>query len=390
MITRILIILVLILLLPAWVVDFRFFRGKGLAWKRLCVWLPGLLLIAALAATSFNESYSAAADQWKGMLMAATLLVAVPGMVYALLLLPMLFLRKKGRMTLWEKAVLAFTLAIAGLMLYGFTMGWRRSEVKHVTITMQNLPTAFDGYRIVQISDLHVGTLHGHPEVFESLVGQVNTLKPDIVCFTGDLVNYNPAELEEFQEIFSGLRAPDGVLSIMGNHDYMCYFRWPSAQDSLQAIARLQDMQRAMGWRLLLNESHVVRRGTNGDSLVFVGLENDGPPRFPAEADMPRAMRGIGHDACRVLLQHDPSYWHREALRQDVPPQLQLSGHTHAMQLSLFGWSPASWMYDEWGGTYTSPDKKSTLYVNHGYGSVMMPFRLGAWPEVTVIELKRN
>lgn len=104
MITRILIILVLILLLPAWVVDFRFFRGKGLAWKRLCVWLPGLLLIAALAATSFNESYSAAADQWKGMLMAATLLVAVPGMVYALLLLPMLFLRKKGRMTLWEKA----------------------------------------------------------------------------------------------------------------------------------------------------------------------------------------------------------------------------------------------------------------------------------------------
>lgn len=395
MIARILPILAVLLLLPAWAVDRRFLRPRIRRWLRILLWVPNVLLLAGLGFLAWNEAYTAAADLWKARLLAATLTLCVPEALFALFLVPSLVRRRRGRVSILERLGQVFACVVGFAMFYACVFGWRQSEVVQQEFTLHDLPASYDGYRIVQLSDLHVGTLHSHPAVLEQLVRDVNALEPDIVCFTGDLVNYRPDELEEFSHILSGFKARDGVLSIMGNHDYLCYFRWPSPLDSVRAIAQLQDAERAMGWRLLLNENYVVRRGEAQDSLVFVGLENDGPPRFPAEADYGRAMQGISDSACRIVLQHDPTYWRREMLKKPRPAALQLSGHTHAMQLRLFGWSPSSWFYPEWGGIYTDgvPDKgsgtpPSTLYVNQGFGSVLMPFRFGAWPEITLITLR--
>ncbi|MBR1593651.1 MAG: metallophosphoesterase [Alloprevotella sp.] len=389
MVTRILPILTLLLLLPVWAIDARFFRPSRRRALRILLWLPSVVLLAGLCFMAWNEAYTAAADLWKARLLAATLTLAVPEAVFALFLVPALVRRRRRRVSILERIGQVLACIVGFGMFYASVFGWRQSEVVEREITLRDLPASFDGYRIVQLSDLHVGTLHGHPAVLETLVRDVNALRPDIVCFTGDLVNYRPDEQDEFRDILSGFKARDGVLSIMGNHDYLCYFRWPSPLDSVRAIAQVQDAERQMGWRLLLNESHVVRRGAGQDSLVFVGLENDGPPRFPAEADYPRAMQGISDSACRIVLQHDPTYWRREVLKEPRPASLQLSGHTHGMQLRIFGWSPSSWIYSEWGGLFENRDAvPAKLYVNQGFGSVMIPFRLGAWPEITLITLR--
>ena len=376
MIARILPLLALLLLLPAWAVDRRELRPRRVRGRvRWCLWLPVLVLLALLSATAFRESYTPQADLWKGRLLTLTLLSGVPLTVYALLL------------PLRRRAVrLVAALGVLLVLLYGFTLGWRRLEVRRIDVACATLPPAFDGYRIVHLSDLHLGTLRGHAGVVARLVDSVNAQHPDLIALTGDLVNYHPEEFLEFVPQLRRLRARDGIVSVMGNHDYMGYHRWPGTADSLAAVRRLQDTQRTMGWHLLLNDNHLVRRGA--DSIAVIGLENDGPPRFPALADLTKARHGLAPGCFEVCLQHDPSYWRR----MSPPAPLMLAGHTHGMQLRLLGWSPAAWFYPEWGGLYERSASPSAvparLYVSQGFGSVLLPFRLGAWPELTVITLR--
>ncbi|MDE7159297.1 MAG: metallophosphoesterase [Muribaculaceae bacterium] len=266
---------------------------------------------------------------------------------------------------------------------YGSVFGWRRLTVDRITINSPKIPVAFDDYKIVQLSDFHIGTYALSPGAVRKIVDRVNSLDPDLIVFTGDLVNSDPAEVEEFVGELSRLKARDGVLSVLGNHDYCLYREYKAPDNPVKACARLRDKERKMGWRLLLNESAVITRGS--DTLAIIGVENAGSRNFPDRSDLKGAMEGVDSVAFKILLSHDPSHWEREVV-PDTDIDLTLSGHTHAMQLKIGGWSPSKWIYPEWGGLYDDGAQK--LYVSTGVGE-NIPFRLGAWPQIVLLTLNR-
>lgn len=282
--------------------------------------------------------------------------------------------------------LLGLTLGGVGLyiILYGALFGWRRIEVKELTFAHPDVPAAFDGYRVVHISDLHAGIIAPYPEVVREVVEKVNAQSPDLIAFTGDLVGNDATELDGLEEILSNLKAPDGVFSVLGNHDYGPYRQWPSKQAQAENLADLKRRETAMGWHLLLNGNRILHRGT--DSIAVVGVENDGKPPFPALGDLPKATQGTG-EMFKLLLSHDPSHWRRRVL-PETDIQLMLAGHTHAMQFRLGNFSPSAWIYPEWGGLYT--EGRQSLHVNTGLGCAMIPYRFGAWPEISVITLHRK
>lgn len=386
MLFRILIPLLILLSLPIWSVDRLTLRGRLKGWRRIAFYLPNTAIIIAVVITGLTESYSASADRWKALLLTITFCICIPQTVTALLTLLYLPLRRwSAKVANWGGIVaLTAGLATLCLLVYGFTMGFRQIVVDRFDFHSPDIPERFDNYRIVQVSDLHLGTLHGRESVVRSIVDSINSLNADLVVFTGDLVNYHSEEAAEFLPLLKQIKGKDGVISIMGNHDYAQYYRWPTSADSLADIRKLQSIERAAGWNLLLNANVIVRR--QGDSIAVVGVENQGKPPFPALADLPKAQRGLSEGCFRVLLSHDPTHWHSGVLREtDIP--LMLSGHTHGMQFKIGAFSPASWFYPEWGGPYRSGSQ--TLYVSLGVGEVMLPFRLGAWPEINLITLKR-
>ena len=278
-------------------------------------------------------------------------------------------------------AGLAAAVIMCGCAVYGLTRGIRRLEVREVTAAFPNLPQAFDGYRIVHISDLHVGTYGNDNSFLERLVERANSLQADIILFTGDLINVSPAETEPHSVVLSQLKARDGVWSVTGNHDYCEYARYDRPDGAEIASARLIELEKQAGWHLLLNEHTVIRRG--GDSIAIAGVENISLPPFPTRGDLAKATEGIAEGMFTVLLTHDPSHWRREVLPA-AAADLTLSGHTHAMQFEIFGFSPSVWTYPEWGGLYREGSR--ALYVSKGAGGTA-PFRFGAWPEITVLTL---
>lgn len=320
----------------------------------------------------------------------------------------------------WTGIVLSAALAV--IFIVGFTWGWKQISVTKVRYAHTNVPSSFDGYKIVQLTDFHIGTLSGHPEVVQNIVDSVNTLQPDLIVFTGDLVSMSSDEETEFHEILRGFKAKDGIVSIMGNHDYMMYAhghrgteggKLQTTKAQVEDIQRLQNAERDLGWHLLLNDNYIIHRGADtsvsaqgersgqGDSIAIVGVENDGDGKhFPQYGDLAKAQRGIADGTFKILLSHDPSHWRRSVIPDtDIP--LQLSGHTHAMQFMLFGWSPSSWAYPEWRGVYTyDPEPttgasrraklRRTLIVSSGIGEVGVAFRFGAWPEIVEITLHKE
>lgn len=379
MILRIAILLVVLLVLPALYIDRHFVRRPA---QRLLLWLPNALLALATLWFVFFEGFGDDEVVFKGLYLVVLLAVTVPEALFALVSLA-------GRLSRRRQVRRAFNIAgatVGGatclLIVYGYAFGAYQITVREATYASADVPPAFDGYRIVQLSDLHTGTFATRPSTVGELVAAVNALQPDLIVFTGDLVNYHAEELAPFQHTLAGLRAADGVVSILGNHDYMSYYDWPDEAARQANVDQLVQRQRAMGWHLLLNENLVVRRGA--DSIAVIGVENDGNPPFPQRGDLPRAQRGVEKAAFKLLLSHDPTHWRRSVLpTTDI--DLTLSGHTHGMQLMIGHFSPASWFYPEWGGFYYEGPR--ALYVSLGAGEVLMPFRLGAWPEINVITL---
>ena len=245
------------------------------------------------------------------------------------------------------------------------------------------MPEAFDGYRILQLSDIHSGSWKGNGEAIRRAVEICNQQKADVIVFTGDLVNSRASELPEFMPLLSDLKADDGVFSIVGNHDYGTYVHWNSDAEREANFQKLIAEEKQMGWDVLLNEHRILRRGN--DSIALVGVENSGNPPFPDYADLPRALKGT-EGLFKVLLSHDPTHWRRSVL-PETDIQLMLSGHTHDMQVSVFGFSASQFVYPEHRGMYLEEGRG--LYVNVGLGFVLFPFRLGSWPEITVITLRR-
>lgn len=280
---------------------------------------------------------------------------------------------------------------MAGVLFSAFWWGavFNRYNIRinEVEIGVTNLPRCFNGYRMLQFSDFHVGTYGNDTTFVSKVVDIINDLNPDLILFTGDIVNRHTKEIEPFVSVLARLKAPDGVKVILGNHDYGDYYTW---SDSTAKEANMNALYRHfedMGWTLLRNRTDWIVRGN--DSLAIIGVENIGDPPFPIYGSLVKAYPSVEDSFPKILLTHNPAHWVDSI--QGYPEKniaLTLSGHTHAMQIEIAGWSPAKWRYKTWGGEYEAIDKERKLYVNIGLGTVGLPMRLGANPELTLITLR--
>ena len=282
---------------------------------------------------------------------------------------------------------LALVVAVVMTLSYGYFFGRWNLKVKESVYANQDIPAAFDGLRIVHISDLHLNTFDDRPEQLERFVAEINAQNPDLICFTGDLVTTGRKEAEPYTEALSSLRAKYGVFSVLDNHDFLIYERsFTSEREKDATLEELVDYQlNTLGWHLLRNASYKVE-APDGSCITIVGVDNkncsDQGFRTIDRGDLKEAMAGT--DGFRILLSHDPSHWDSEVLpKTDIP--LTLSGHTHAAQVRLFGWTPASIMFSRSYGRYDKDGQ--TLFVNPGLGCTV-PFRIGAHPEISLIILK--
>ena len=273
-----------------------------------------------------------------------------------------------------------------GTLLYGFSNKYNY-KIKRIPLFFDNLPKAFKGLKIVHISDIHSGSFNDKIAVNHG-IDLILKEKADLILFTGDLVNDRHEEMLEYRDIFSRLNAPMGVYSTLGNHDYGDYVSWPSEFEKKQNLESLKQLQKGLGWRLLMNEHVVFER--KGEKIALLGIENFGAKgRFPKYGRMQDAYPGTEAIPFKILMSHDPSHWDYQVKKEYTDIDLMLSGHTHGMQFGLenpyFKWSPVQWMYKQWAGLYE--DGKQKLYVNRGFGFIGYPGRVGIMPEITVIEL---
>lgn len=331
-------------------------------------WVPSLLLVLAEVGLQMGFFHKLSVR----VLFTTILFSAFPKVVFILFdaFLPWFF-------------ALIPALGVMGWFAFGFIEGWKRLELKHITFTSPDLPPYFDGYRLVQITDFHLGSFPPSNDFVQKVVDATNNEEPDMILFTGDLVNNQASEVEPYLDTLGQLHASDGIYSIWGNHDYCEY----GNNHSIGALKRNRRMlygyQESLGWHQLMNEHHVVSHGMA--SIAVIGVENPGQPPFTNRSNLKKAMKGLNPDMFKILLSHDPHHWRREVVGKKI--QLTLAGHTHAGQLKIGKWTPARMAFKEWGGAYRIGEQM--LYVSSGIGG-SFPFRLGAWPELTVITLKRD
>lgn len=331
-------------------------------------WVPSLLLVLAEVGLQMGFFHKLSVR----VLFTTILFSAFPKVVFILFdaFLPWFF-------------ALIPALGVMGWFAFGFIEGWKRLELKHITFTSPDLPPYFDGYRLVQITDFHIGSFPPGNDFVQKVVDATNNEEPDMILFTGDLVNNQASEVEPYLDTLGQLHASDGIYSIWGNHDYCEY----GNNHSIGALKRNRRMlygyQESLGWHQLMNEHHVVSHGMA--SIAVIGVENPGQPPFTNRSNLKKAMKGLNPDMFKILLSHDPHHWRREVVGKKI--QLTLAGHTHAGQLKIGKWTPARMAFKEWGGAYRIGEQM--LYVSSGIGG-SFPFRLGAWPELTVITLKRD
>lgn len=331
-------------------------------------WVPSLLLVLAEVGLQMGFFHKLSVR----VLFTTILFSAFPKVVFILFdaFLPWFF-------------ALIPALGVMGWFAFGFIEGWKRLELKHITFTSPDLPPYFDGYRLVQITDFHLGSFPPGNDFVQKVVDATNNEEPDMILFTGDLVNNQASEVEPYLDTLRQLHASDGIYSIWGNHDYCEY----GNNHSIGALKRNRRMlygyQESLGWHQLMNEHHVVSHGMA--SIAVIGVENPGQPPFTNRSNLKKAMKGLNPDMFKILLSHDPHHWRREVVGKKI--QLTLAGHTHAGQLKIGNWTPARMAFKEWGGAYRIGEQM--LYVSSGIGG-SFPFRLGAWPELTVITLKRD
>jgi hypothetical protein len=274
-----------------------------------------------------------------------------------------------------------------GTLVYGFSNKYNY-EIRRVPLSFDNLPPSFKGLKIVHISDIHCGSFTNKAAVARG-VKKIMDAQPDLILFSGDLVNDRATEMQDYMDLFSQLKAPLGVYSTFGNHDYGDYVSWPHEGVSKnQNLINLAKVHADLGWRLLMNEHVVLEK--NGEEIALIGIENwSNKARFPKHGRMDLAYPGAEKYPFKILMSHDPSHWHAQVIPQYTAVDLTLSGHTHGMQFGVeipgFHWSPVQYVYKEWAGLYEAGKQK--LYVNRGFGFIGYPGRVGILPEITVIEL---
>ncbi|MEX6686644.1 metallophosphoesterase [Danxiaibacter flavus] len=293
---------------------------------------------------------------------------------------------KLGRSTFLSWLGLIVGGGLFSSLMYGFSNKYNY-HVKKVKLAFKNLPSSFKGLKIVHISDIHSGSFNDKHAVSHGvdLILQQNA---DLILFTGDLVNDRAEEMTDYMDVFSRLKAPLGVFSTLGNHDYGDYVQWPSKEAKIENLERLKNVHKDLGWRLLMNEHIPLEK--NGESIALIGIENwSSKANFAKYGKMDQAYPGSEKYPFKILMSHDPSHWDAEVRVKYPDIDLMLAGHTHGMQFGVenhyFKWSPVQWVYKQWAGLYREGSQK--LYVNRGYGFIGYPGRVGILPEITLIEL---
>lgn len=287
-----------------------------------------------------------------------------------------------------SKSIGILSLALMIMLLYGHIWGRFAYRTVEENIRFDNLPSAFQGYKIVQISDLHIGSFYFHPRQIKRIVDRVNALEPDIILFTGDMVNNFAEEAYKHVPELLKLRAKHGKYAVMGNHDYSEYFPWSDEKAMQEGIKNIEKLYVDAGFTLLSNASAPVH--CRDDTIYIVGVDNWGLAPFPQHGDLKKALQQVPDSAFKILLSHDPTHWDEEVIPQSNI-DLTLSGHTHGMQLGIktqnFQWSPVGLRYPKWGGSYFNDNQ--VLHVNVGVGNIGYLGRLGMWPEISHIRLKK-
>ncbi|MDE5877657.1 MAG: metallophosphoesterase [Muribaculaceae bacterium] len=383
--------------------DIRYFTRKGSRWPRVytvSAVMCWIFLIVTVSLPRRSENDDILTVMW---MLYSYLTVYAAKLVYVICALigRILSVGKPRRFAsgLWVGVPLGILTFVC--MWWGVLVTRRQIEVNNVNVYSPKLPYAFEDYRIAQISDIHVGTWGNDTTFISQLVDAVNAQQADLIVFTGDIVNRRTEELRPFLDVLSRLHAKDGVLSILGNHDYGDYVDWHNEEDHVANNHQLWEWEREMGWTLLNNDYVLLRR--NDECIAIIGVENWGEPPFHTYGDLDKAYPAPGDSTAsltderyKLLLSHNPEHWNR-IVSKDTNVDLTLAGHTHAMQFMLrFGnwkWSPSQYRYEQWGGLYERLNKNGepvSLYVNIGSGEVAMPFRIGATPEITVLTLHRG
>ncbi|MBI2271648.1 MAG: metallophosphoesterase [Bacteroidetes bacterium] len=294
----------------------------------------------------------------------------------------------EGRRTFLSQLALALASIPFFSILYGITKGKYNYKVHHVSLKFKDLPEAFNGLTITQISDIHSGSFDDEAAVKHG-IDLINKQKSDLLFFTGDLVNNLASEMEPWIPLFKQLNAPMGMFSIFGNHDYGDYVSWESEEMKQKNFNQIKEIHKELGFKLMLNKSFDIEK--DGQKISLMGIENWGSGGFAKYGDLEKALSNVANDSFKILLSHDPSHWTAQTLDHSKHIHLTLSGHTHGMQFGVeipgIKWSPVQYRYPNWAGLYE--EKNKYLYVNRGFGFIGFPGRVGIWPEITVITLQK-
>ncbi len=386
MIARIVIYLILIIVLSDLYIDMHYFRKRyPLAWwQRLLWWLPCISMVIYTCAMASIRDFAPNNLTWQNTYIFLLGLFVGPKAIFALTSFVGSIVRKYIIRTNrnWGHYIgILFGCFAVGTFIYGLTYGVSNIQVKHVDLYFKDLPTSFDGYRIVHVSDMHLGTFNGwRSKILKAEMDSIEKQKADLICFTGDLQNIRPEEVEQMASL---IRQPmKGTISVLGNHDYTEYIKGDAKEKAAQEARLVNAEEQVLGWTLLRNQNTRITTPAK-ESIYICGTENDGKPPFPNYSDYKKAMKGIGPNSFVIMLQHDPSAWRRSILPK-TKAQLTLSGHTHGGQMQLFGWRPTSIRQSEDYGLYEQDGRY--LNITAGLGG-LVPFRLNMPNEIAVITL---
>lgn len=385
MIARAPYLFLMLIIIPDLYFDLHYWRHRLSIEKRILRWLPTVALTAYTLALTYEENFIPDNPTLLYLYLLLLGFIAVPKAVFMLCSITglgfcKLFRRKKNYGNIIGLLVVP---VLWFILIYGSFVGFQKMEVNHQTYTSSDIPKAFNGYKIVLFSDAHVGSYTEKSQwILQRAVDSINAQKPDMIVFTGDLQNIQPKDIILHQDILSQLKAKDGVYSVLGNHDYAKYVNCNEAKKAENCRQTIQ-IERQMGWTLLLNEHRTIRRGKN--QMIIAGMENDGDgKKFPQKGNIKKTLKGVSDKDFTIMLEHDPSSWRRKII-PDGRAQLTLSGHTHNMQFALFGWSPISVTGKEVNGWYQ--EGAQSLFVTAGLGG-LIPFRFGATGEIVVLTLR--
>ncbi|MGJ1433037.1 metallophosphoesterase [Sphingobacterium spiritivorum] len=387
-------ILILLLFLVA---DIYFYQAittlTESTWIRTIYWSVDVLLFSGIIAIVFLRRAGNNLQRFIPVLITAMLVIFIPKLFSFPILLAedmvRLFRGFPARSIYVSEATLALAVIMVLIILFGLTRGKHFYKVRKETLFFPDLPEVFDDFTITQLSDIHSGSLNDIKGVQKG-IDLANAQNSDLLLFTGDLVNNMASEMDPWIPYFTKLKAPYGKYSVLGNHDYGDYIRWDNKEAKEANLNRLKQVHAETGFRLLLNEAVIINK--QGQSIALVGVENWGKGGFHQYGDLKEATSHIPDDAFKILMSHDPSHWDEVTVDHNQRVHLTLAGHTHGMQfgIELFGfkWSPIQYFYKQWAGLYQRDGKY--LYVNRGFGYHGLKGRVGVWPEITVLTLKRE